>query len=204
MISAAVWGQEEKGLHADAPVVLFLHGYGSDERDLAGLSTYLPDGVAWVSVRAPLRHPSWGYSWYPLTVPGAPAHHEIDEATAALWAWADDHLPADIPIIPVGFSQGGLMASQLLRTRPERVPRAAILSGYVQDHPQPGDAVLAVQRPPVLWCRGQADEVIPSFAVAYANQWLPEHSTLESHVYPHLGHSVNEDGLRRLHAFLAG
>src|SRR5690606_19422303 len=153
-------------------------------------------------VRAPLLHPSWGYSWYPLDVPGAPAHVEIGETTRALWEWIDTHLPADTPVYPVGFSQGGLMASQLLRTRPERIPRVAVLSGYVQDHPQSGGAVLRERRPPVLWCRGEDDAVIPAVAVEYAGRWLLEHSTLEAHVYPRLGHSVNEDGLQQLHAFV--
>ena len=67
------------------PVVVFLHGYGSDERDLAGLAQYLPAGLPWVSVRAPLRHPSFNYAWYPLDDIGSefdsPA---IEIATAAL------------------------------------------------------------------------------------------------------------------------
>jgi pimeloyl-ACP methyl ester carboxylesterase len=41
-------------------------------------------------------------------------------------------------VAAVGFSQGGLMATQLLRTRPERVAAIVVLSGFVQAAPPPG------------------------------------------------------------------
>ena len=53
----------------------------------------------------------------------------------------------------VGFSQGGLMATQLLRTRPGRVAATVVLSGFVQAAPQPADEQLAAERPAVFWGR---------------------------------------------------
>ena len=104
----------------EGPTVVFLHGWGADERDLTSLASFIPAGLAWASVRAPLRHPAMGYAWYPLE-----SEHSWDDADAiqsstdALWEWVDEVLGEDARIIPIGFSQGGLMASQLLRTRPE-------------------------------------------------------------------------------------
>ena len=188
-----------------APVVVFLHGYGSDERDLAGLAPYLPAGLPWVSVRAPLRHPSINYSWYPLVDIGSESDAPgIGAATEALWEWVDDELAADAQLIPVGFSQGGLMASQLLRTHAERVAAAAILSGYVQSAPQPADALLAESPRPVFWGRGTADVVIPSHAVDATSAFLPGHSILTECVYRGLPHSVNEEELADLASFLRG
>jgi len=198
---------------ADAPVegrtpsgsfvAVLLHGYGSDERDLAGLASYLPRGVPWVSVRAPLRHPAFGHAWYPITVPGEPAVEAIAAATNALWGWIDAALPPDSMVVPIGFSQGGLMATQLLRTRPERIPAAAVLSGYVQDEPQAADALLEQSRPPVFWGRGTQDAVIPAAAVELAAEWLPRHASLEERVYPGMGHSVCEDELVHLRRFVS-
>ena len=194
-----------EALDAGHHVIVLLHGYGADERDLAGLATYLPRGLPWVSVRAPLRHPSFGYSWYPLDEIASPLEAPaIDAATAALWEFIDDTLHEDARLIPVGFSQGGLMASQLLRTRVERVAAAAILSGYVQPSPQPADAVLADSPRPVFWGRGTADLVIPSHAVDITRAFLPGHSMLTERTYPNLPHSVNEDELADLATFLRG
>lgn len=185
------------------PTAVFLHGWGSDERDLAGLAPYLPRGLAWGSVRAPLRHPSFGFAWYPLESERSwEEQAPIDEAVAALWAWADETLGDDTPILPIGFSQGGLMASQLLRTRPQRVPAAVILSGYALPSPQVADAVLADSLPPVFWGRGDLDPVIPPSAIAATQATLPGIASLEEHVYDGLSHQVSERELDDVRAFL--
>ena len=96
------------------------------------------------------------------------------------------------------------MASQLLRTRPERVAAAAILSGYVQSAPQPADTTLTEYPRPVFWGRGTADAVIPPRAVEATSEFLPGHSVLTERVYRGLPHSVNEEELADLAAFLRG
>ena len=185
-------------------VALLLHGYGSDERDLAGLAGYLPRGLAWASVRAPIRGPGPGFSWYVLDSDSSwAAVDAIGEATDALWEWVDGVLAPGVLIVPVGFSQGGLMASQLLRTRPERVLGTAILSGYVLPSAMASDVELASSRPPVFWGRGELDPVIPPHAIEATTAWLPGHSTLDARVYPRMGHSVSEEELRHLREFVA-
>jgi len=189
---------------SDQPVtVVFLHGWGSDERDLAGLARYLPDGLPWASVRAPSRHPSFGYAWYPLESDTSWEDQlPIDEATNAVWDWVDGALGAAAAIVPIGFSQGGLMASQLLRSRPDRVPAAAILSGYALPSPQPADAVLTQSRPPVFWGRGALDPVIPAQAITATEAVLPGIATLEAHVYAGLYHQVSDEELGHLRTFV--
>ena len=188
---------------AAGPVAILLHGYGSNEHDLAGLAGYLPNGMRWVSVRAPLRHPGFGYAWYPLETEDFAPEDAVAVATEVLWSWIDSNVPASSALVPIGFSQGGLMATQLLRTRPERIVAAVVLSGFIAGAPQPADAVLAEARPPVFWGRGDADGVVPPNAVAVAGSWLPGHTALVQSVYPGLGHSVNEAELDEVRAFLA-
>ena len=189
---------------AVAPLVaLLLHGYGSDERDLAGLAPYVPGAVAWASVRAPMRHPAFGYAWYALEGAEFGAQADVEAATDQLWEWVDEALDPGAMLIPIGFSQGGMMASQLLRTRPERVLGAAILSGYVLGAEQQGDATLSESLPPVMWARGTADQMIPAKAVVHAEAWLPAHATVESHIYQGMGHTVSEQELQHLRIFLA-
>jgi len=187
----------------ESPTVVFLHGWGADERDLTSLATYLPSGLAWASVRAPLRHPSFGYAWYPLDSDDSwDDSVSIASATEALWAWVDETLGAEAIILPIGFSQGGLMASQLLRTRPERVRATVMLSGYVRSGEEAADAVLAESRPRVFWGRGADDQVIPHRALIATEQFLASHSTPDVRTYPRLGHAVSERELGHLGVFL--
>lgn len=186
------------------PVVVFLHGWGSDESDLASLGEFLPEGLAWISVRAPERHPSFGYAWFQLPTLETFDDAAIARAREALWEFLDAHVADGSPFIPVGFSQGGLMASELLRSRHERIAAAAVLSGFVSSEPRADDAALAERRPPVFWGRGALDVVIPEHAIATTAAFLPEHATLDERVYPDLAHSVSQAELVHLRRFLAG
>lgn len=187
---------------AKAPIVmLFLHGFGANEHDLPGLVPALGLDLPWASLRAPLDVGS-GAAWFAVTTPGNPDAHIVEAATAAIWAWVDKHLDAGTLVVPVGFSQGGLMATQLLRTRPERVLAPVILAGFVLGAPQRGDATLGEARPPVFWGRGAEDRVIAAPAVARTESWLPLHTSLTRRVYPGLGHGLSQIEVDEVREFL--
>ena len=188
---------------ADSPVVLLLHGYGSNEHDLASLAPALPVGVAWASLRAPLDMDFGGAMWFPLDPPVEPDDIATGAATDAIWAWVDGHVAAKAPVVPLGFSQGGLMALELLRTRPERVAETVVLAGFTTNADRPADAVLTASRPPVFWGRGAADVVVWPEALERLQAWLPRHATLTERVYPGLGHGINDDEMDDVRAFLA-
>jgi phospholipase/carboxylesterase len=105
-------------------------------------------------------------------------------------------------VVPIGFSQGGLMASQLLRTRPDRVLAPVVLGGFVLGVDQPGDAELSSSRPPAFWGRGAEDRVITEAAIARTAGFLPGHSTLVERVYPGLAHGINAAEVADIRAFL--
>jgi phospholipase/carboxylesterase len=182
--------------------VLLLHGFGSNERDLAGLVPALQLELPWASLRAPLPAGP-GAAWFQITTPGSPDVEPVEAATAAIWAWVDEHLDASTRVVPIGFSQGGLMATQLLRTRPERVLAPVVLGGFVLGAIQPADDVLATTRPPVFWGRGAEDRVIAAHAVARTGDWLPRHSALVERVYAGLAHSISADEVADVRDFLA-
>ncbi|MFZ1412611.1 MAG: dienelactone hydrolase family protein [Micropruina sp.] len=186
-----------------APVVaLLLHGYGSNEHDLAQLAPALSLTVPWASMRAPLKLGP-GAAWFEITTPGSPDRRVVEDATDTIWAWVEAHLDAATRVLPIGFSQGGLMASQLLRTRPERVVAPVILGGFVLGAPQPADGILAETRPPLFCGRGAEDRVIAAAAVERTDSWLPQHTTPTSRVYPRLGHSINAAEVDDVKSFLA-
>lgn len=185
----------------EAPVVLLLlHGYGANEQDLAPLGPLLAPDLPWAALRAPVLVAPGGYAWYSFAALG---DRDPGPATAAVWQWIDTHLAPSAKVTAVGFSQGGLMASQLLRTRPERLAATAVLSGSVHAEPQPADERLAAERPAVFYGRGTADTVISADAIERTRQWLPGHSTLTERVYPGLAHGISNQEIADVRAFLA-
>lgn len=193
---------EDQGDRSPAPLLLLLHGYGSSERDLPGLVDHLPPGLAWASLRAPLALPQGGHAWVPITVPGRPDARATAEAADAVLGWLETHVPVTTPVVPVGFSQGGLMATQLLRHAPQRFTAAVVLSGFVLDASLPGDAALARRRPPVYFGHGDADRVITPEATARTSAWLPEHTSVTDRLHHGLGHGIDADELAEVATFL--
>jgi len=185
------------------PVLVLLHGYGSDEHDLFGLVPFLPAEFVMASVRAPLS-PPWpmpGASWYPIEGLDGRDPGAITQSAHALLAWMREAVGEE-PVGLLGFSQGGAVALQTLRVDPDAVSFAVVLAGYAAGGELPGDEVLAQRRPPVFWGRGAADDVIPAALVDATAQWLPVHSELSGRVYPGLTHSISQDELDDVRAFL--
>jgi phospholipase/carboxylesterase len=184
-------------------IALFLHGFGSTEHDLAGLAPALNVEMPWAALRAPIELGNGGAAWFAITTPGHPDPEPLAQATDAIWAWIDAEVDPGTRVVPIGFSQGGLMASQLLRTRPERVLAPVVLGGFVQGAPQPGDTTLAAHRPPVFWGRGAEDRVIAEAAIARTQEFLPRHSSLVERVYPGLAHGISAAEIDDVRGFLA-
>ena len=190
-------------LKPNEPVVLFLHGYGADERDLPELMSYLPD-LAWLSPRAALDTQYDGYSWYSAVDLVHPTVEETSGATDALWELIDQQVPTDSELIVIGFSQGGLMATQLLRTRPARIKATVILSGFVATGELPGDKELLTAKPKVIYCRGAEDQMIPKTAISQINLWLQTHTKAITKTYSALGHSVDSRVMADVASYVEG
>ncbi|MFT4136854.1 alpha/beta hydrolase [Microbacterium sp.] len=201
---APVLWSAEQDERAGRPLLVLLHGYGSHEGDLFGLVPYLPEEFVVAAVRAPLEppFPMPGHSWFPIEGLHEERSTAVTAAAERFVEWLDAAAPSAGPVGLVGFSQGAVIALQALRLQPGRFSFAVNLAGYVDPGPLPGDAELALSRPPVFWGRGARDEVIPPERVEHTAQWLPDHADLSGRVYPGLTHSVSQDELEDVIAFL--
>jgi phospholipase/carboxylesterase len=187
------------------PLLVVMHGRGSDERDLFSLVPLLPPEFVVASLRAPIAEgPGWSW-WQVGGVHGDPDAEWLDQAAAAVTTWLDA-LPFTPSLIgTLGFSQGGAMALHLLRRDNARVAFAVNLAGFLISGEQEADAALAVSRPPVFWGRGGDDELFRGELAALVTRtepWLAAHTTAEIHVYPGLGHSISEEEMADVRAFL--
>lgn len=187
---------------AGRPLLLLLHGFGSHEHDLPAIAGHLHPVWDWASLRAPLDAGNGGFSWFPLGVPGRPDPAPVTESTDAVLTWLDANVTSGTVVVPVGFSQGGLMATQLLRTAPERFAAAVVLSGFVLDGPLPGDAALAVRRLPVFFGHGDADQVISADATARTSAWFPRFTVVTDVEYAGLPHTISAEELADVSGFL--
>lgn len=189
---------------AGRPLLIVLHGYGSDENDLFALVPHLPERFVVAAVRAPLAppFPMPGYSWYPIEGLDGRSAEAVTVAARALLAWIDRSVADAAPVGLLGFSQGAAVSLQAMRVAPERFAFGLALSGYATPGALPGDTALTERRPPVFWGRGTHDDVIPEPLITHTVEWLPGHAELSGRVYPGLGHSISNEELDDVRAFL--
>ncbi len=185
-------------------VVLLLHGYGSNGKDMIALAPAwqqsLPDAL-FLAPHAPQQSGMGiGYQWWALNAitPQALA------AGAAIAAPAiDDFIDrklgqyclseADLAI--VGFSQGTMMALHV-GLRRKAAPAAIVgYSGMLTGHVRLRQEIAV--KPPVLLVHGSHDPVVPVTALHAAESEL-RHMGVEvtTHVSAGIGHTVDPVGLR--------
>src|SRR6478735_1512603 len=185
-----------------APLVVLLHGRGSNEREILGLADRLPTGPAYAAVRAPIAE-GGGYAWFANRGIGRPVANSLAGTMAWFREWVDASA-ADRPVLLVGFSGGAAFAGGLLLDDPDRWAGAAVLLGTL-----PFDAGVPVEADrledvPVLVAQGDADTVIPRELLDRTWSYLHESSgaTLTSHRDPG-GHGLSVATVRVLAEWLA-
>lgn len=199
---SVVWSADE-GARDQRPLVVVMHGRGSDERDLVTLFPQLPADFVYASVRAPHIYGP-GYAWFDDTIEpaGNPVLETANTVADAVLAWVRRLPWRPTTIGTLGFSQGGAMATHLLRQGHGVVSFAVNMSGFTVGGTHPADAALTTERPPLYWGRGSVDPFFTPELVRRAEDWLPRHTTLTSAVYPGLAHSVSDDEVRDIAEFL--
>lgn len=186
----------------DVPLVVLLHGRGSDETDIARLAEHLPDGLAYAAVRAPIAE-GGGFAWFANRGIGRPVAESLAATMAWFRSWLDEVAPPGRPVVLVGFSGGAAFAGGLVLDDPDRYAGAAVLYGTL-----PFDAGVAtgpgrLAGLPVLVAHGDADTVIPAELLARTWSYLHgEAGSVTTGVRDPGGHGISPAVLGDLRAWL--
>jgi phospholipase/carboxylesterase len=121
------------------PLILLLHGYGSNEEDLFSFAAELPDEYYIVAARAPYNLQYGSYAWYAINFDADQnKFSDNDQAIISrdLIAKFIDELTANYPIDAtnvtlIGFSQGTILSYAVALSHPEKVQRVVAMSGYI-------------------------------------------------------------------------
>lgn len=151
------------------PLLLLLHGIGSNEEDLFGLAPYFDERFLIVSARAPFALDYGGYGWFRIdfTPRGMDADFVQAKKSLLMLPGFIDELVETYGadgrrVYLMGFSQGAMMSLALLLTRPEKVTGVVAMSGLLPRQVlelEPDGEALA--KKPVLLTHGLYDPVLP-------------------------------------------
>jgi phospholipase/carboxylesterase len=198
------------GAREGSPLVVLLHGRGSDENDLQGLAPFFPSDAILVTPRAPFPGGPWGYgpgwAWYRYAGGRGVSDETLEGSLSALDDFFDG-VEGDLPVTPGpkivgGFSQGGTASLAWALTRPGRVAGVAMLSGFLVESPlvdTGGDAVTGLE---IFWGHGRTDPSIP-FAMAEESRANLREAGAKLEIFDHPGgHTISPDEIRALRSWV--
>jgi phospholipase/carboxylesterase len=187
-----------------APLIVLMHGRGSDRDDLVPLTESFPDHAVLAFPDGPFPGAPWGYgpgrAWYRFLGGARPEPESFEAGQQTLAGWLDA-LRTSLPIrtgalILGGFSQGGTTAIGYALRNPEKVHAVLNWSGFVPEHPSTKARPDHFARHRVFWGHGTADGNVPH-ALAVAGRELLRSAGAVVTRFDHAGgHTITRDELR--------
>jgi len=199
-METVLWSKPEHE-RAGTPLLVMLHGYGTDELRMSKLFGSLPSEFSCAALRGPKDFGGY-YGWFVLDYFLTHDFADVIAATNAVFAWIESVKARHSSVSLLGFSQGMAMASTLLRLRPEQFRAVVGLSGFVLDNELLAMSESFDARPPFFWGRDKADVVINDAATDHTADWLQRHTQLTARTYPGMGHTISKAELVDVAAFL--
>lgn len=182
------------------PVLILLHGYGSNENDLLDLAKAFDPAFTSISLRAPRELAPGSYAWYDLKVNGGARVYDYAQAVKSrnlilsFISNACKTLNLDSSrVVVLGFSQGAIMAYELALASGGRIAAIAPLSGRMMDE---------TKALPVKWEKlnnlhvfighGSSDNVLPIEESVKADKFFRDNKLkhIAFHTYK-MAHSIS-------------
>ena len=181
------------------PMLLLLHGYGSNEEDLFSFANELPDEYYVISARAPYDMMYNSFAWYAINFDADEnKFSDIEEAQSSrvLIATFIDEVVQNYAIDAndvtlIGFSQGSILSYAVALSYPQKVQRVVAMSGYLNtEMADENYRAKDFSNLKIFASHGTVDQVIP---VDWARNSIPKIKALGIDIvykeYP-VGHGV--------------
>lgn len=183
----------------NTPMLILLHGYGSNEEDLYSFAGELPDELLIVSARAPQTIQFGSYSWYTINFNNTQGKFsDIPEAIEARETIATfiKELQAKYSVTPqntylLGFSQGTILSYSVALKYPEIIQKVVALSGHINPDLLPEDLnIKDYSALDFFISHGSVDQVIPVEWANKAPEFLKQLNIKHSYQEYPVGHGV--------------
>lgn len=197
---------------AKTPVLIMLHGYGSNEADLFDIAKGIDGRFITFSLRAPNTTPEGGFCWYALErFPDQPSKYnyaQAQESRTKILSFISNACKAyrldSTQVFLMGFSQGSIMLYDIAIKAPAKIKGVMALSGRLMDETKDQKTDWAkVENVKFFIAHGNSDNVIKIAEAEKANEFLKSKQvkdlTFKNYEMPH---SINGKELNDLKAWL--
>ncbi len=201
---------------SNAPLLLLLHGYGSNEEDLFSFAPQMDAGIHIISARAPFDMPPYGAAWYSIDYTASmEKFSNLEQARESMQLIRNfiseivNKYDVDAASINVlGFSQGAILSLGLALSDPGLFKNVVAMSGYlnkdlVESFEDVESRFRESENPTNFFLsHGTMDQVVP-FAWAAQSPAVMEKLGVDFvfKQYP-IGHGVSPDNFADMKAWL--
>ena len=160
--------RQPKTIAENPPLLILLHGYGSNEQDLFSFAEELPDEFLIISAQAPNTLGAGSYAWYAINFDDVngkfsdlkQAKESIDKIAIFIDEIKEKYNTASDKTFLLGFSQGAILSYSLSFFYPNKVQHVIALSGYINTELLPASIPKEIKTD--YYCsHGSVDQVLP-------------------------------------------
>lgn len=197
-------------LKENAPVLILLHGYGSDENDLFSFATELPEELFIISLKAPYPLQPYGNAWYAINFDANndkwSDNVQAIKSRELIVKFIDEacvHYPVNKDNVSLlGFSQGCILSFSVALSYPEKIKNIIGLSGYINEDIIDLKTPDAYKELDIYTSHGSVDQVIPVDWARKTSPFLEKHHV--KHIYNEfpVGHGVAPQNFYELKSWL--
>jgi len=185
------------------PLLLLMHGVGSNEQDMFSLSDQLPDNFLIIAARGPLTIGPNSFAWFQVSfstgvpvINSAQAENSRITIIEFIESLKTQYRFNEKEIYIGGFSQGGIMSYSVGLTRPDLIKGIAVMSGRLLKEVRPQFASPdELKKLKVFISHGISDNVLSIEYAREANAYLKTLNITPTFKEFEAGHTVNNEML---------
>ena len=200
-------------VNKNPPLLVLLHGYGSNEKDLMDIAKALDKNILVLSARAPVTLSAGSFCWYHIKfLPNGDFEYDYKETEQSrkkileFISKACNIYHADSSrVFLLGFSQGAIMSYDILLNKPQKIKGIAALSGrLMRESAQKKTDETALSRTFIFIAHGNSDPRISikegSNAMNFFTNKKVTHLAYKTYNMPH---SIIPPEVEDIHRWLA-
>ncbi|OUW77361.1 MAG: hypothetical protein CBD72_01175 [Flavobacteriaceae bacterium TMED212] len=131
---------DRKSKDIKSPLIILIHGYGSNEKDLFSLIDYLPEKAYIISIRGPIELFNNSYAWYNIYEDANSKFYDLEGARQIrdeLSKFIDDIIKYpnidSNNVTLIGFSQGAVLSHAISYSYTGKIKNIMALSGVIDE-----------------------------------------------------------------------
>lgn len=197
------------------PLLIMLHGYGSNETDLFEMHKTFDESYAVFSLRAPISIPQSGFCWFPIDIKNDSTllydYEKVSESKKLILSFISNACKTfnldSSNVVLFGFSQGAILSTDIAITTPNKIKGIIALSGLMlketEAHVKNAKQWQSINQVKMKFAHGFSDNVINIKQAQKIEKLIIEKKLTNSKMkYYKMGHNICGEELNDLKSWL--